>query len=449
MLPSISLRFRLVVALFMAMVIPSGLLLAGGFLAFREVVVITGSAGPWGRVAETGGLLLDELGQAPPRPQNLDRLAEAHRRELSESVRYSRIYALLGERILFLLPLAALGLLLLAGVFALWVANAFSRRISLPVESLVRWTEQVGRGEPLTLPTPEEASGPPEFKVLRHALRRMESELLEARRKAVERARLRSWTEMARRLAHDLKNPLTPMTLAARTVAGASDPAVKQAGSILLEEIERLDEMARSLADFARVPEGPRSQVELGELLVNLAGRMGQDPVPMELHLPPVSVMVDGHPLVLERVVRNLVVNAQEAVLDRVSRFDPDTDPSPSPEGTRALPPVEIHLALEGPQGVLRVLDRGPGLPPGDQEQIWDPEFTTRRRGTGLGLPLVRQAVKAHGGEVIALDRDGGGAEFRLNLPLATSPAPPPSSTRFPESFPFRGSSPKPNSESP
>jgi signal transduction histidine kinase len=431
------------------MVIPSGLLLTGGFLAFREVVVITGSAGPWGRVAESGSLLLDELEQAPPGPQDLDRLAQAHRRELSESVRYSRIYALMGERILFLLPLAAFGLLLLAGVLAFWVANAFSRRISHPVESLVRWTKRVGQGKRLPPPTLEEASGPPEFKALRHALRRMEAELLEARRKAVERARLRSWTEMARRLAHDLKNPLTPMTLAARTVAGASDPAVREAGSILLEEIEHLDEMSRSLADFARVPEGPPSRVDLGELLESLAGRMGQDPVPVELHLPPVSVMVDGHPLILERVVRNLVVNAQEAVLDSAGRLSPDTTPAPFPERTKALPPVEVHLALEGPRGVLRVLDRGPGLPPGDQERIWDPEFTTRRKGTGLGLPLVRQAVEAHRGQVVALDRDGGGAEFRLSLPLAISPSPPPSSTGSPESFPPRGSSPSPIAEAP
>jgi two-component system, NtrC family, nitrogen regulation sensor histidine kinase NtrY len=414
MLRSLSLRSRLVLAFFVAVILPSGLLLAGGFVAFREVVVVTGSAGPWGQVAESGILLLDELEREEPRPDAVERLAERHRRELSESVRFSRIYALLGERVLFLLPLAALVLLLLAVALAFWFANTFSRRISHPVESLVGWTERVGRDEPLPAPTPEEEAGAPEFRELRQALRRMEGELLEARKKAVERARMRSWTEMARRLAHDLKNPLTPMTMAARTAAGAKDPAAAAAGSVLLEEIQRLDEMARSLADFARTPEGPTSKVDLGELLEGLARRLGQDTTPLEVHLPPEPVMVEGHPLVLERVVRNLVVNAQEALIEGGIQ----------PSGNAGAPdPVEIQLTRDADHAVIRVLDRGPGIPPGNRDRIWDPEFTTRRKGTGLGLPLVRQAVNAHGGQVTALDREGGGTEFRIHLPLATSPS--------------------------
>jgi signal transduction histidine kinase len=118
---------------------------------------------------------------------------------------------------------------------------------------------------------------------------------------------------------------------------------------------------------------------------------------------------VDGHPLLLERVVRNLVVNAQEAVLDG---------------GITPPPPVELVLYRDDTEATLQVLDRGPGLPPGTTHRIWDPEFTTRRKGTGLGLALVRQGVVAHGGRVEAMDREGGGAEFRIHLPLAPGGAP-------------------------
>jgi hypothetical protein len=145
MLPSPSLRLRLFLALFLATVIPSGLLLAGGYLAFRAVVSATGSAGPWAQVAESGAALLDELEREGPRAPELERARERHRAELSESVRYSRIYSLLAERILLLLPLAAAGLLLTAGAFAFWAATAFSRRISIPVEELVDWTLRLGR----------------------------------------------------------------------------------------------------------------------------------------------------------------------------------------------------------------------------------------------------------------------------------------------------------------
>ncbi len=414
MLPSLSLGRRLVLALFLAAVVPSGLLLAGGYLAFREVVVATGSAGPWGQVAESGQALLEVLEGDPGDREGIARAAARHRAELSESVRYSRIYALLGERILFLLPLAAGALLLVSAAFALWAARSFSRRISGPVEELVGWTERVGRAEPLPPPAPAEASGAPEFQELRQALRRMEGELTTARREAVEQARMRSWTEMARRLAHDLKNPLTPMTMAARTAAGTHDPRVAEAGAVLLEELRRLDEMARSLADFAQPPEGPRSRVDLSELLESLGRRLAGDAVPLELHLPhdrgeTAAVEVDGHPLLLERVVRNLVVNAQEAVLDG---------------GITPPPPVELVLSRDDTEATLRILDRGPGLPPGATHRIWDPEFTTRRKGTGLGLALVRQGVVAHGGRVEALDREGGGAEFRIHLPLAPGGTP-------------------------
>lgn len=412
MFRSLSLRLRLALALFLAVVIPSGVLLAGGFLAFREVVVATGSAGPWGQVAESGQILLDELERGDPRSQEVAQAAERHRRELTESVRYSRIYALLGERILFLLPVGALALLLTAAGFALWAARSFSRRLSRPVESLVRWTETVGRGDPLPPPTPEEDVEAPEFRELRQALRRMEGELATARHEAVERARLRSWTEMARRVAHDLKNPLTPMSMAARAAASSSDPGVAEAGTVLLEEIQRLEEMARSLSDFARTPEGPTSRVELGELLDSLARRLGPDPVPVEIHRPPSPVEVDGHPLILERVVRNLVVNAQEAVLEGPLADHP--------------PAVEVHLESQAGSALLRVRDRGPGLPSGKGERIWDPEFTTRRKGTGLGLAMVRQAVQAHGGAVSARSREGGGAEFQVLLPLAPVAAPTP-----------------------
>jgi nitrogen fixation/metabolism regulation signal transduction histidine kinase len=405
MFRSLSLRIRLALALFLAVVIPSGLLLTGGFLAFREVVVATGSAGPWGQVAESGQHLLDELERGDARSDEVIQAAERHRRELSESVRYSRIYALVGERILLLLPVGALALLLTAAAFALWAASAFSQRLSRPVESLVRWAETVGRGDPLPPPTPEEDSEAPEFRELREALRRMEGELAKARREAVERARMRSWTEMARRVAHDLKNPLTPMSMAARTASASSDPGVAEAGSVLLDEIQRLEEMARALTDFARTPEGPTSRVELGELLDTLVQRLGKDPVPVEIHRPGSPVEVDGHPLILERVVRNLVVNAQEAVLEGA--------------GAEELLPVEIRLATEAGSALLRVLDRGPGLPSEEGDRIWDPEFTTRRKGTGLGLAMVRQAVKAHGGSVSARPREGGGAEFRVVLPLA------------------------------
>jgi signal transduction histidine kinase len=222
---------------------------------------------------------------------------------------------------------------------------------------------------------------------------------------------------MARRIAHDLKNPLTPMQMAARTAATSSDPGAAQAGEVLLEEIARLDELSRSFAQFGRPPEGPPSAVDLSELLVHLVRRIDPDGSALELRVPSGVALVEGHPVALERVIRNLVANAMDA-----TAAVEGTEAIAGRRPTTGRDRVRVELVADGvaspAQVHVLVLDRGPGLPTEGDERIWDPEFTTKRRGTGLGLPLVRQVVEAHGGLVRAWNRPGGGAAFEVSLPL-------------------------------
>jgi signal transduction histidine kinase len=418
-----SLRGRLFLALFLTAAVPTGLILVGGALAFREVVVATGSAGPWDQVAASGQQLLERILAGPGADPELVAAAELHREQLSESVRFSRLYAFLGERVLRLLPLVAGGLVLLAAGLSLWSAKQVSRSLSRPVREIVTWTEALGRGEPLPPPDPtREAREIREVRGLRSALRGMEAELARARAREVREARTRSWTEMARRIAHDLKNPLTPMQMAARTAAASEDPAAARAGEVLLEEIARLDELSRSFAQFGRPPEGPPSRVDLEELVTHLSHRIDAEGDRLELELPGQPVWVVGHPVALERVIRNLVANAMDASVAAQSGRTPGEDVA------RVRIELEPLAQVSGghPVARIRVLDRGKGLPAGDEARIWDPEFTTKRRGTGLGLPLVRQVLEAHEGEVRAWQRDGGGAVFEVTLPLAPDEAGPP-----------------------
>jgi nitrogen fixation/metabolism regulation signal transduction histidine kinase len=401
MLRTRNLRKRLFVTLFLAAVIPSGLLLLGGTLAVRELVVVTGSAGPWGEIAESGRELLARLEADPALDPATHEAALRHQEQLSESVRLSLLYTFVVERLLVFLPIAAGVLLLLAAALALWAATRASRSISGPVEELVRWTEALGAGRPLPPADPRrERWEIREFGNLRGALRRMGGELEDARRREVDRARTRSWSEMARRVAHELKNPLTPMKMAARTVSASDDPRIAEAGDVLTEEIARLDELARTFAQFGRPPEGPPSEVDLGELLEGLVRRLDPDGAGIRLHLPAETVRVMGHPVALERVARNLLANAQDAS---------------AAVGEAA--PVELHLEATASGARIRVLDRGPGLPVGDEDRIFEPDFTTKQRGTGLGLPMVRQVVRSHGGTVEGRNREGAGAEFRVELP--------------------------------
>jgi signal transduction histidine kinase len=409
----VSLRNRLFLTLFLVALVPTGVALVAGTVVLREVVVAAGSAGAWGEVAESARTLFDRLDEEQALAPETRGAAEVHQESLGESVRLSRVYALLGERFLERLPWFAVGLLVLVAGLALLAANRLTRSFARPVDELVAMTRSLGAGDSLCPPdSPGAGRGIREFGLLRESLVAASGELDRARERELEQARMASWTEMARRVAHDLKNPLTPMSMAADRVARSQDPGAAGAGRVLQEEIQRLDALARSFAQFGRPPEGPRAPLELGELLGGIARRLSTPQVPVLAHLPAHPVEIRGHLEPLERAVRNLVANAQDAQL------------SVQPEDAGGAPqPVEVELEEEPQFAVIRILDRGPGIPEEILPRIWEPEFTTKRRGTGLGLPLVRQVVEAHGGRVSAENRRGGGAEFTIRLP-AEEPAP-------------------------
>ncbi len=403
MIRSGSLRGRLLMVLLAVALLPTILGLAGGALLLREFLLTTGTAGPWDQVAVSGQVLLDAISNLEDPPEELGSAARAHREGLAESVRFSNLFSLLSERVLALLPALALILLAVAAGIAYVAARSLSGVLSRPVEELVDWTRRLGRGEPLPAGAADGGRRDPmEFRALREALREADGELRQARRVEAERVRERAWADMARSVAHEIKNPLTPMALAARTVASADDPRLARAGSVLREEIHRLDSLARSFAQFGKPPEGPPAPVDLRSLLEALVARLGTEEAPVLLEAPEAEVIVLGHADALDRTFRNLVSNAQESMLE--------VDP-------RGESPVRVSLVTTSDALEVRVEDRGPGVPADLLPRIWEPEFTTRRRGSGLGLALVRQAVLAHGGEVHAENRPGGGARFVVRLP--------------------------------
>ncbi|MEX0979665.1 MAG: HAMP domain-containing sensor histidine kinase [Gemmatimonadota bacterium] len=428
-------------ALLAVALIPAVMLLWTGTLALREVVSSAGTAGPWEAVAESGRVLLESVAdEGDPSPEVRD-AAREHREALSEGVRHSQIYAFVGERLLGLLPVIAVILAVLIAGLALFAARHLSRQFARPINDLVGWTRRIARSEPLPDPGGREASGIAEVRALQEALRSMDAELREGRRREIESARLRSWTEMARRVSHELKNPLTPMRMAAVTVARSEDdPAVAEAGTVLLEEIDRLDEMAHAFAHFGRLPEGPTSEIDLGELLEELARRHAVAHVPVDIDIVPGLPRVRGHYDAVLRVFRNLLVNAVDAVegaarggnaargedtiraedtvrAGHEGRADDAGRAGAVPTGVE----ISVHPRENGVEVSIR--DSGPGIPPELLESIWTPDFTTKRRGSGLGLALVRRTVESYGGSVSALNAPGGGACFTVLLPAGEGSA--------------------------
>lgn len=402
---------RLFVALFVLSAVPSLLLLGAGTWALSEYVALTGSLGPWGRAAETGKALLDEVERTAASNSELARAADAHREELSRSVAFARRFELLGGRLARALPVLALTLwLLLVGTCALWVARKLAGQMSRPVAELVGWAERIARDEPLPAPREAEERGAPEFRALRLAFREMADRLAEGRARALEAERLRTWTEMARRVAHELKNALTPLRLGVaqleRTAARSPDagPAVQQPLRVIAEESQRLEEMARSFAQLGRMPEGPTSEIDLGEMLAGLLQTHVSRKAKATLRVPDDLPLVRGHHDAVSRVFRNLLLNALDAL-----------------EG-QPEPRIQVSVERADSTVHVRVADSGPGIDPAFFDRIWEPDFSTKSRGTGLGLALVRQTVRAHGGEVQARNLAGGGAEFIVSLPVGAGP---------------------------
>lgn len=394
-----SFRGRVFAALMLVAVVPGAVLIGGGVVALRGVGATTGTLGPWDAVARSGQELIEAATAAAPGDSAVTRLAREHGEALSGSVRQSRIWSVVSDRVVELLPLAALlGLLTLAAVSA-WMARSLSRSLSAPVQELVGWTALIARGD--RLPGHDDSTpAAREFRALREALRGMARSLAEARRREVESAQLRAWTEMARRVSHELKNPLTPMRMSAAALARSDDDAVREPAEILLEEVARLDEMARTFSQFGRAPEGPSAPVDLEELARGLVARYRDADVPVTLKIRGPVPHVDGHHDMIERAVRNLLENAMEAVREE--------------GGTR------VQVVVEGARDESRieVADDGPGIPPELVERIWLPDVTTRHRGTGLGLALVRRTAEIHGGRATVDLPVEGGARFRLALPV-------------------------------
>ena len=398
-------EFRLRRALLLFAVLPSLLLVGLGAYAVSQAVRLSHAGGAWERAGASGGELIRRAERSGD--PELAQAAARHRGELEASITNARRWEYLLNQSVALIPLVGLLIGGVLAVLALRAARRMGRRLSHPVEEMAGWARMVGRREPL--PANDGHAAADEFAVLRLAFRRMEKELAHAHQAELEAERARTWVGMARRVAHELKNPLTPMRFALRTLHRAAPDRedAREALEVLQAESARLEELARTFAQLGRMPDGPQSEVDVREMLDYLLRTHLPPHVASELRAAEPLPQVMGHHDALSRAFANLLLNAGEVV-------------SQAGRGGVAVEVRESDGEVE-----VRVLDDGPGIAPENVERVWEPDFTTKARGTGLGLALVRQTVQAHGGRVWARNRSEGGAEFGVALP-AGAPAPHP-----------------------
>ena len=401
-------RRRIFLILVVMTAVPTVLAVAGWVLSVRRLLPAAGARASTERVAATARTLLEGIDTlhltVPERA-----LLRQHLNEVSESVSLARR----AETFLRYYTAGFALVILLLGTAVLYaavnLAGHLSRQLSRPIDELVGWTSLIRRNA--QLPPGRLKRGAPEFEALRQALRELEAE------------RLRAFREVARRVAHEIKNPLTSMRIA---VDQLERPGVELAGGraetaiqVLGAETDRLERLAKEFSEFGRLPEGPQSEVDLVELL----GELGRTGVPdgVEVRLTANGDggsggsgegggrSILGHYEPLRRAFANLYRNAAEAM-----------------QGHGV---IDVTVTGDSDALAVTIADHGPGIPAEFRQRVFEPYFTTKADGTGLGLALVRLTLEAHRGTISVSETAGGGATFLIVFP-------PPSSTTVHHSAP-------------
>ena len=284
-------------------------------------------------------------------------------------------------------------------VVAIMLGALLARTLTRPIDRLRQAFERTAAGE-----LGVQVQGTPlgELGRLTHGFNRMSQDLSKSQQQLVQATRLPGRQAVAQRLAHEIKNPLTPITLSIHRLRRRTPPedtVAHECFDAILEETSQLQRLADEFSTFARLPKPDLQPTDAGEVLQQV----------VELHAAHagfrIQADIEGAPRVLadrdqlRRVFTNVVKNALEA--------------------TSGAGRLDVQWARDDGYVAFTFLDSGGGFPPGAATRVFEPAFTTKPTGSGLGLAIVRRIVEDHGGGIEAGNRDGGGAWVRIRLRVA------------------------------
>lgn len=287
---------------------------------------------------------------------------------------------------------------------AILLASLWSSQLSKPVERLAAYSAKVARGtwdEPLTLNSFRE------LETLVAALDQMRRDLQTNRDRLIASERQAAWSLMARKVAHEVKNPLTPIAISIADLKRSYDQKrpdfpeiLDQAVRTIGDEVETLKKMLQEFADFARFPPPHLAACRWSGIAADLETLYGRDVESGRL-----VVEAEGRSITfpadagqMRQALVNLVQNGLEAVGDTGR--------------------VTVGAEAGDSAVVIRVADTGPGLTPEQRARLFAPGFTTKGHGSGLGLTIVERIVIEHGGAIAVESMPGNGTTFRISLPL-------------------------------
>ncbi|HEY0993589.1 MAG TPA: ATP-binding protein, partial [Kofleriaceae bacterium] len=317
------------------------------------------------------------------------------------------------ERLLRNITLTSAVLAVIALIGVVLIGLLVARRTARDLDQLVAGSLAAARGD-LDHRVPVRSED--EVGAVAAAFNFMMEDLRVAKERLVIAERIAAWQEIARRLAHEIKNPLTPIQMAMDTLRKtwkkkhpSFDEILEESTATVMEEADRLKHIVSEFSAFARMPKPEFSRLDLNELVRSALALYQGGAAPVEIRLFEQLPQIDADKNQLNQVVLNLVENARDAIGQRT--------------GGRII--VSTRLGEAGDRAVLIVEDNGPGVPGDLKDKVFAPYFTTKhaKGGTGLGLAIVHRIVSDHGGRIAVADAAGGGARFAIELPLRNGTA--------------------------
>jgi two-component system, NtrC family, nitrogen regulation sensor histidine kinase NtrY len=293
-------------------------------------------------------------------------------------------------------------------VLAILLSSWAAARATRPVVELARAAREVAAGN---WNTKVEVAGNDEMAELARSFNRMTAELLTQKERLMQAERVAAWRELARRLAHELKNPLFPLQLTVENLVRAREQSAEQfdevfreSATTLLSELSKLKGIVGRFSEFSKMPHPELQPVQVNEVVRGVAQLFqaqlqapGRAPISCRLELDEKLTPIAADAELLHRAVSNLVLNAIDAM----------------PEGGA----MTLLTRADGAKTIIEVSDTGTGLTPEECERIFTPYYTSKRHGTGLGLAIVQSVVSDHGGRISVQSRPGHGATFLIELP--------------------------------
>jgi signal transduction histidine kinase len=293
-------------------------------------------------------------------------------------------------------------------VLAILLSSWAAARVTRPVERLARAAQQVAGGN---WNARVEVSGRDELAQLAEWFNRMTTELLTQRERLVQAERVAAWRELARRLAHELKNPLFPLQLTVENLMRARqqspeqfDEVFREGSQTLLAELANLKAVIGRFSEFSKMPQPQLQPVQVNEVIQGVVQLLqaqfnapGRPEIRCDVQLDarPEPIAADAE--LLHRAISNLVLNAMDAM----------------PMGGV----ISLRTRNEDGQVRIEIADTGSGLTTEECERIFTPYYTSKQHGTGLGLAIVQSVVSDHGGRISAQSQPGQGTTFVIELP--------------------------------